>query len=763
MKKWLKQKLGLGSSGYSFDSASVINLAPAREEGEEGEFIGINNTSRKYKQKDQNGWARRTSVSTDSSSTNVASNLWYDDAALNNHYCDGFYDNDRFTKTMFCGRRKHCFLGFALLALLGGVGVAAISILKKNGVDVLSSIGVRASTITTAPTLAPTESPSIGPPTAAEVSAKPTEAINVFGETKEQQSTHVPSTKDEGNSCPGGYAPFTLVMRSKLGDGWGGGTIKMKVQTLKAVDMRAEDRYEIAYEGTMNRGISRKHQFCLRTYKCYNVAVEGDNAITDAPNGDVRSDISWALHTYDAQTGGETDTIAYGGTGARCTFATTNSYELDGCPNTCASASPTSFPTSSPTLSPKTAMSVEEQGTQNSTKDVLVEEEENAVSYRPGELTVNKEGLVLSTGLDVRVIATSGEPVQYTNRDASSEEVFHGRPDFAGVFPVPDSHKKLQGGWLYTSNSEIGDDKGGAGSIYFDRHGNVVRYKMVLTGTSKNCGGGKTPWDTWISCEEKDHDRKGQIYEVDPFGRIEGRRTVLGGKGGSFESFAFDVRGNRTHFFVTEDYRDGALRRFTPNSANWSQPEQMLHGDGVMEYLVLKPESKTVQNRGTYEWTENIKIGMRNAEEYFKSSEGIDTHDNILYFVSKKQHELFTLDLDNFTWSKSSTEHGAFDGQPDAMQRLVDDPEEIVYFTEDGGENAGVHGRDAQGRYFTILESPVYNDETTGLAFSPDGKHMYLAYQKNGLLFDIWRNDGLTFSKKHLNIKYHSEETLINR
>ena len=49
------------------------------------------------------------------------------------------------------------------------------------------------------------------------------------------------------------------------------------------------------------------------------------------------------------------------------------------------------------------------------------------------------------------------------------------------------------------------------------------------------------------------------------------------------------------------------------------------------------------------------------------------------------------------------------------------------------------------------------------LAFSPDGKHMYLAYQKNGLLFDVWRSDGLTFSKKHLNIKYHNEETLINR
>ena len=36
--------------------------------------------------------------------------------------------------------------------------------------------------------------------------------------------------------------------------------------------------------------------------------------------------------------------------------------------------------------------------------------------------------------------------------------------------------------------------------------------------------------------------------------------------------------------------------------------------------------------------------------------------------------------------------------------------------------DAGVHGRDANGLYFTLLESPIYSDETSGLAFSPDGK-----------------------------------------
>ena len=65
------------------------------------------------------------------------------------------------------------------------------------------------------------------------------------------------------------------------------------------------------------------------------------------------------------------------------------------------------------------------------------------MTYVPGELTVSKEGLLLSTGLDVRIIARSGEPVQYMNRNATSDELFHDRPDAADVFEIPESHKHL--------------------------------------------------------------------------------------------------------------------------------------------------------------------------------------------------------------------------------------------------------------------------------------------------------------------------------
>jgi hypothetical protein len=144
-------------------------------------------------------------------------------------------------------------------------------------------------------------------------------------------------------------------------------------------------------------------------------------------------------------------------------------------------------------------------------------------------------------------------------------------------------------------------------------------------------------------------------------------------------------------------------------------------------------------------------------------SEGIDIRDDVLYFVSKQFKSMFVLNLDDFTYTNQTTRNGLFDGQPDQLKTLFGESnnstQDILYFTEDGGKYAGIHARNNLGQYFTILESHEYSDETTGLSFSPDAKHLYIAYQDNGLLFDITRVDGLPFNAKTLNVKYHSVAT----
>ncbi|CAJ1947317.1 unnamed protein product [Cylindrotheca closterium] len=390
------------------------------------------------------------------------------------------------------------------------------------------------------------------------------------------------------------------------------------------------------------------------------------------------------------------------------------------------------------------------------------------ISYVPGKLNFSQNGLLLSEGLQSRIIAKSAEKVQLVDGSSSSYG-FHRSPDGAAVFADPDT-----GGWIYVSNSEAAYGDGGVGAISFNADGEVVGFKILQVGTSWNCSGGKTPWNTWVSCEEY---WDGRIWQVDPKGLRPPEVTSISTDNlGYFESFAYDIRDFDTpRFFVTEDSEFGALRRYTPSDPNWDDPWSILHGEGTMDYLVLEPSGGNRWDRaGTFSWTTNFRIGQNSAIRFYQHTEGLDVYDNELFIVSKAQRSLFILDLDNNTYERHSTDSGLFDGQPDQMQRLIKngpsnvessntfkaneaEEEPLLYFCEEVGTANGIHARDANGWFYTILESSQYGRETSGLAFSPDGKHMYFSYQSAGIIFDIWRDDGLRFYGKSLDVHYHEK------
>ena len=373
------------------------------------------------------------------------------------------------------------------------------------------------------------------------------------------------------------------------------------------------------------------------------------------------------------------------------------------------------------------------------------------LAYVPGELSVTQHGLLLSTGLSARLLAQSGQLVQYDNAEpnASSAIPFHPFPDMGATFKDPRAGN--EDGWIYVSNSEVFEPEGmaGVGALTFDSNGNLTDYRMILEGSTGNCGGGRTNWETWISCEEHD---QGVIWQVDPTGVKTARPITLGSTDrGKFESFAYDDRYG--HYFVTEDDDFGPLRRFTPSFRNLDDPREELHGDGETKFLRLIPNS---DNEGTYEWIGDKEHAKLNAHAFYPNAEGIDVDGNRLYFISKELKTMFVLDLDGGTYTSHTTRSGVFDGEPDQLQRIVGVHDGLLYFTEDGGKYAGVHARNRLGQFFTILEGSRCEDETTGLAFSPDGVHLYVAFQEKGELFDVTRDDGMPFHFKTLNIKYHS-------
>jgi len=390
------------------------------------------------------------------------------------------------------------------------------------------------------------------------------------------------------------------------------------------------------------------------------------------------------------------------------------------------------------------------------------------ISFDPGNFSEKLRSLdnliLLSNGLAAKRIALAGNFVNFTAGGLSGIR-FHINPDGAATFSKP------LGGWYYVSNSETGTvgttwNSSGVGAIEFDNQGNVIGYQRIASSLKWTCSGGRTPWNSWMSCEEFNG---GKVWQVDPTG-VKPQKVSAMGTLGFYESFAFDIGKAIPTFYVTRDSSDGVLTRFTPDAAGMACYRKTIDSDrwctldsGTRDYLVLSGGAN-----GTFSWTTNLKTAAANAKKYYLNNEGIDVVNGTLFFVSKALKRLIILDLRGKTYTYSSTKNGAFNDQPDQLARLLtNDTNSLLYFCEDGDSFPGVHARNSSGSFFTIV-SGLFNgtisngvpvtltyEETTGLAFSPDGKHMYVSYQHFGAIYDITRQDGRAFNQQVLDIKYH--------
>lgn len=416
---------------------------------------------------------------------------------------------------------------------------------------------------------------------------------------------------------------------------------------------------------------------------------------------------------------------------------------------------PTPSPSLPPTPSPPTTQA---PTTQPPTTQPPTEPEE-LLTYEPGVFSKkarSSDGLIrLSNGLSAKPIAYVGERVQL--RDGTeSQERFHKDPDAAAVFSLP------TGGWIYVSNAEndeMGQDweLGGVGVIEFDPSGAVTGYRKLFSALHDNCGGGVSPWNSWVSGEEADD---GRMIQVDPFGIKPPQYTSLGMLG-KYESFAFDDETEIPTFYTTRDDDAGLVTRFTPDERGYECYLQVDDYDrwctlenGNLDYLYVKQD-------GTIEWTTDLALAMQNSELYHTNAEGINVHHGVLYFTAKEDKLLFIIDLRTLTYTAKSTFSKGFEEQPDQIYRIPGDESGDLIFCEDGGYHPGLHVMNEAGQVYTILHAAGRKfgdkEETTGISTSPDAKHLYVSFQHVGIVYDVTRDDGRSFTDKVQGVKYHGE------
>lgn len=408
-----------------------------------------------------------------------------------------------------------------------------------------------------------------------------------------------------------------------------------------------------------------------------------------------------------------------------------------------------------------------------------------------GPLVKDPKGVFdLPAGFDYRIISRTGDIMD-------DGWPLPGKPDGMASFKGPDGkiiivrNHELQYGdeqwsvfgkglsrlskidkeWLYDFGHGQKPGLGGTTTLlYKPKTGKLEKQFLSLAGTLKNCAGGPTPWNSWISCEEhtasakrggaeRDH---GYAFEVPA--RADGKlnKPVPLTAMGRFcrEAVAFDKRSGAV--YQTEDQREGLIYRFIPK-----EPRRLAKG-GRLEALALcdqdsadlrnwpKSKPKVEPHKALkVRWIalEEVKSpkddlrlrGYQKGAARFARPEGIWAGDGELYFScteggSKRKGQIWRYQTSPYEGSsKEAKQPGQLtliaepndSAQMDNCDNITIAPWGHLFVCEDGSNNhKKLRVVTPKGQIFDFGRNAFNDSELAGAHFSPDGQVLFVNIQK---------------------------------
>ncbi|MEJ7784184.1 MAG: alkaline phosphatase PhoX [Solirubrobacteraceae bacterium] len=346
-------------------------------------------------------------------------------------------------------------------------------------------------------------------------------------------------------------------------------------------------------------------------------------------------------------------------------------------------------------------------------------------------LAQDANGIRLPQGFTSRKIAHAGQPV------AGTDYVYPVFPDGQATFATED------GGFILVTNSEApeasGAGNGGASAIRFDRDGRITDAYRILGNTTENCAGGKTPWGTWMSCEET---KTGLVYECDPFGV---RSAVAHPAMGVFEHEAICVDPHLEQIYLSEDSGTGGLYRFTPErypdcSAGLLEIAMVAEDGAVRWSPVPDPAAQQARTadqvegatrfaRGEGIWFDSgiVYLATTGDDRIWAYNTGLETIE-VLYDGKGLQNPPFQ-NVDNICMTSSGDLFVCEDPGNIGMGLITPDRQAARFL-----EVTGVGQRVPPG-----LPEDIDN-EITGVIFDPSGTRMYFSAQRSfgtGVVYEV--------------------------
>jgi uncharacterized protein len=335
--------------------------------------------------------------------------------------------------------------------------------------------------------------------------------------------------------------------------------------------------------------------------------------------------------------------------------------------------------------------------------------------------------------------------------------------------------EKIDRAKIYDAGFGVTPGLGGTTTLVYDtRRRRLERHFLSLAGTWVNCAGGRTPWNSWITCEEIELERgsrferdHGFAFEVPASDSIGLARPEPLKAMGRFQREAVAVDPRTGIVYQTEDQYEGLLYRFIPTRSG-----RLIEG-GRLQALRLKD----LHGADTSNWNSvRIRPGQSLPTEWV-DLEDVESprqdlrlrgHTSGAAVFHRAEGMLFAHDAVYFActdggyarlgqiWRYDPSPHeGTPDEQtqPGRLELFVELSDRrvgkqfdnmtvapwgdlIVCEDADTGDNR-LLGVTPGGLFYPIASNQLSSSEFAGPCFSPDGDTLFVNMQKPGLTLAI--------------------------